>query len=565
MKGSSLLVLLVLAIAGVLLVSLRTLHKERERLMQGFASGKAETARKVASELENRLQDLEEDGRVIQALVSDRAAADQVADHKSGVLLASFRAMATVVRHYRSLVLVDPTGEIGVAAIDPGETKDSGKLLVDLSRQAAARHLTTASLLGPSSCPGERVCYLYAFPVTSGTVFIAVDGARFVHSAVGYLPESTILVRSPGDVIWSGCSTLRTCRALDPLARMPLSGRWQQDAAGTEWIDDKTASALGFPEDRAVAAWQAIRSAETGDWRVTLLASAAAIHAREQDLARQFVATAIALVISISFVGALIVRQQRVAAALAERLRSSERLHALEDQLIRAEKLSTTGVLAAGIAHEIGTPLGIIRARAEILLEDLRDHRSAVALRTVIGQIDRISSTIRQILDFSRAQPVEVKAVNLANAVNSALGLLDHRFKQLQLIISVHVQEALPTVAADPSQLEQVLVNLLLNATDACKRGGHITVSADLESPTSRVRLTIKDDGIGVPARDLLAVFDPFFTTKKRGEGTGLGLSVAASIVRNHGGDISLTSEPPQGAMVTVLWPCYRDEAHVQG
>jgi signal transduction histidine kinase len=257
------------------------------------------------------------------------------------------------------------------------------------------------------------------------------------------------------------------------------------------------------------------------------------------------------------------VRQQRIAAALAERLRNAERVHSLEQQLIRAEKLATTGVLAAGMAHEVGTPLGIIRARAEILTDEIKQEGAKRALDAIIQQIDRISSTIGQVLDFSRAQPVEMRAISAQMAIQSTLDLLEHRFRQQHLDVRLDVAPDLPMLAGDANQLQQVLVNIILNACDACPEGGTIDISVRADG-ASRVRWEIRDNGTGIPEQDVLAVFDPFFTTKKRGEGTGLGLPVAASIVRNHGGEIALASTVDQGTTVTILWPVSR-ERHVEG
>jgi signal transduction histidine kinase len=275
--------------------------------------------------------------------------------------------------------------------------------------------------------------------------------------------------------------------------------------------------------------------------------------------------TGIGLLSAIGLVGALIVRQQRYAATLRERLRNAEKLQSLERQLIRAEKLATTGVLAAGIAHEVGTPLGIIRARAELLMDELARSSSKRALEAIVAQIDRISSTIGQVLDFSRAQPVEVRPVDGAAAVRATLDLIAHRFRQQDLEIQLDVPPDLPPIAADPHQFEQAFVNILLNACDACTKGGGIRMSARLSDDRARVAWEIRDDGSGIPTENLLAVFDPFFTTKKRGEGTGLGLPVAAGIIRNHGGEITLTSTVGLGTTVTVLWPIAAEPRDAQG
>jgi signal transduction histidine kinase len=230
-------------------------------------------------------------------------------------------------------------------------------------------------------------------------------------------------------------------------------------------------------------------------------------------------------------------------------------IKSLEKQLVRAEKLVTVGILTAGLAHEIGTPLGIIRGRAELLSGKVKDPVVVRDVDSVIQQIDQISSTIRRVLDFARTQPVERKPVDVVKAVDAALSMLDWRLRQKALFVRVDVESRVPAISADPDQLQQVLVNLLLNACDACDQGGSITVRVRLAPDGHQVIVEIQDDGCGIAEEDLNAVFDPFFTTKKRGEGTGLGLPVAASIVRNHLGEISLRSQKGAGSTVMVLWP----------
>ncbi|HEX9100930.1 MAG TPA: ATP-binding protein, partial [Polyangia bacterium] len=232
-------------------------------------------------------------------------------------------------------------------------------------------------------------------------------------------------------------------------------------------------------------------------------------------------------------------------------------LRRLERSLQRAEKLATIGTLSAGIAHEVGTPLGIISGRAVQLLTRVPDGDAGEAMRkgltSILGQVDKVSTTIRQLLDFARTRPVTVEAVSAASAVGAAASLLEHRFRQAKVAVSTDAPPSLPPLAADPGQLEQVLVNLLLNACDACAAGGH--VSARARPADDGVLLEVADDGSGIAAEHLPSVLDPFFTTKKRGQGTGLGLTIAADIVKNHGGSLAIDSAPGKGTTVRVVWP----------
>lgn len=228
----------------------------------------------------------------------------------------------------------------------------------------------------------------------------------------------------------------------------------------------------------------------------------------------------------------------------------------LTTQLLRAEKLATVGVLAAGIAHEIGTPLGVIRARAELIASKLGpDHPQAVGARIINEQIDWVTRTIRHLLDFSRPKVTSGRATELAPVVANVMELLRFEFDRKHLLVESDVPMTLPSISADADQLQQVLVNLLMNASDACPDKGRILVRAT--AVADRVRVEVEDDGCGI-AEDLRhRVFDPFFTTKKRGKGTGLGLTIAAQIVKNHGGEIDILSQAGPGTRIVVAWPTH--------
>ncbi len=553
MRSLSLAMLLVTAVVTVIAFSVRSLRKERERLRQVMVTAREADVRAMASDLEDRLRDVEENGRVIQSLVERTPdGPDASREDQTRTLRASFNAMANVIRHYRTLALVAPGDRAPlVAAVDPTEDPAVARALIQMS--CAARPAGSPRLTGPAELPGGRVFYFYRFRAGPDEVVLSIDGAVFFQSAFRSV-ESQIIVTDPWGLQWfrAGGGGLFAIRP--PARRVGDEGRWGGQA-GSAWLSDRAAQALGFPAGVTLAAWASASPGGLGAWRVLTLRPSRYMDGRDRAVLRQVIEMAAGLLLVVGVVGTLIVRQQRYSAALAERLRNAEALRSLERQLISAEKLATTGVLAAGIAHEVGTPLGIIRARAELLLDDIDREESRQALEAIVQQIDRISSIIRQVLDFSRVQPVELARVDVAEAVRLALDLLGHRLRQQQATAGVDIDPELPPVAADASQFQQVLINLVLNACDACETGGHIQVTARGVARPPRVRLEIRDTGAGIEPEHLLAVFDPFFTTKKRGEGTGLGLPIAASIVRNHGGEISLASTPGQGTTVTVVWP----------
>ncbi len=231
-------------------------------------------------------------------------------------------------------------------------------------------------------------------------------------------------------------------------------------------------------------------------------------------------------------------------------------LRALASQLLRAEKLATVGGLAAGIAHEVGTPLGVMRGRAELLVQRLGlEHPQAESARIIVDEIDRISRTIRELLDFSRtSREASSGVVALGIVAKEVADLLSFEARTRKLSIDVEVPAALPPLAANADQLKQVLVNLVLNALHASAPGGRVVIRGR-PGPAATCTFEVVDHGAGVPEDLRHRIFDPFFTTKKRGKGTGLGLTMALQIVRNHGGEIDLESAVGRGTRVRVTWP----------
>lgn len=246
------------------------------------------------------------------------------------------------------------------------------------------------------------------------------------------------------------------------------------------------------------------------------------------------------------------------------------RIQALESQLLRAEKLVTVGELAAGMAHEVGTPLGVVRGRAEYVLRKLGgQHPQAAGVRDIVDQIDQVTRTIRQLLDFSRVSPAAVQAVPVAEVLRDVSELMRFEAEPRHIAIAIDADADLEPASADPDQLRQVLVNLTKNALDASPPSSRVVLSARRDvsdAMQSRLRIAIEDCGCGIPADSLNRIFDPFYTTKKRGHGTGLGLAIAAQIARNHGAEIRVESEEGRGSVVSLLWPtAVFEERHSHG
>ena len=252
-------------------------------------------------------------------------------------------------------------------------------------------------------------------------------------------------------------------------------------------------------------------------------------------------------------------------------LAEQEERRRAEAGLRQAERLASVGRLAAGLAHEIGTPLNVIGGRAEALLRRLQGHGEAErSLGIISAQIDRISRIVRGMLDFARGSAAHLSPTDLTQVVRHVLDLVEHRLKKSDVRAEVEIEPGLPLVRADEDQLHQVLLNLLTNALDAMPSGGGLWIglcragSARARRPLPPslrgaagefILLWVEDSGCGIPPAQVERIFDPFFTTKDVGQGTGLGLSVAYGIVRDHGGAIEVESQPGSGTRFTIVLP----------
>jgi signal transduction histidine kinase len=247
--------------------------------------------------------------------------------------------------------------------------------------------------------------------------------------------------------------------------------------------------------------------------------------------------------------------------ALEERLHELEQatreLRSTQDQLIRSEKLASVGRLSAGIAHEIGNPLAAISGLVELLqLGGLSGAEQSEFLARIGAETERIQRIIRELLDYSRAQPSAPRSSepgNLALAVEEAVKLIVPQRDMRQVTIERRVHDPAPLVKAPADELLQVVLNLLLNAADAV--GGEGSILIDVSREQGRVVLSITDSGGGIPEEALDKVFDPFFTTKPAGKGTGLGLAVCQALVERSAGRIWVENSARSGARFSVSLP----------
>lgn len=279
---------------------------------------------------------------------------------------------------------------------------------------------------------------------------------------------------------------------------------------------------------------------------------------------------------------------------------ANKQLKQAQEELIRTEKLASIGRFAAGVAHEVGNPLGAILGYTSILQKEGIDREeSKDYLKRVEREIERINRIVRELLDFARPSQFEIKDVEINKVIESALSLLSYQKNFKDIETQLDMQPDLPMIKGDESQLSQVFINIILNANDAMPNGGilriqtrtHVVENPDvdrlqriyprrrksdpMESDYSRMRkadplavlfkkfsegdqlvkIRISDTGIGIKKEDLENIFDPFFTTKDPNKGTGLGLSISLRIVESLGGEIRVESEVGKGAAFEVYFP----------
>ncbi|MEO7731359.1 MAG: ATP-binding protein, partial [Kofleriaceae bacterium] len=231
------------------------------------------------------------------------------------------------------------------------------------------------------------------------------------------------------------------------------------------------------------------------------------------------------------------------------------------DQLRHGERLKMIGALAAGVAHELGTPLNVIAGSAEMLEYESQDPKVQRRAATILDQSAKITAIVRNLLDFGHRGGIVRAAVDVNALAGSTAEMLRSTAQKYDRRIVLELGPP-AQVTASPAELEQVLSNLILNGLQAMDRPGHVRVCTSVQDRTDPgggrhavACIAVEDEGQGIARENLSRIFDPFFTTKGVGEGTGLGLSVSYGIIRDHGGAIEVESQPRRGSRFTVVLP----------
>jgi two-component system sensor histidine kinase HydH len=241
------------------------------------------------------------------------------------------------------------------------------------------------------------------------------------------------------------------------------------------------------------------------------------------------------------------------AAGIVVLFRDITELQHLKKEIARSQRLASLGSLAAGVAHEIRNPLSSIKGFATYFRERYRDNpEDEKTAGIMIQEVDRLNRVISQLLDYARPMTMQRQKTPVQTIIRHALRMIETQAREKRITLQADLPADIPAAGIDPDRMKQVFLNLFLNALGAMEDGGRLSVAL-AELPGERIRIEIRDTGVGIAPEDLGRIFDPYFTTKP--SGAGLGLAIVQKIVDAHGGEIQVESTPGQGTTVTILLP----------
>lgn len=253
----------------------------------------------------------------------------------------------------------------------------------------------------------------------------------------------------------------------------------------------------------------------------------------------------------------------RIAAHLRVKQLLEERRR-MDEYLMEREKLSALGLLVSGVAHDLNNPLAGILGHTQLLLEDESEPEKQMLLRRVLSEVQRCNRIVGDLLSFARRRPAERREVDVTGVLQDTVELRERQLRGAGVRLRVEVEEGLPGVWGDPHQLQQVFLNILINAEHALRQSGELLrleartapPSSELGATSEWVEVTFHNDGPPIPPEVLPRIFDPFVTTKPEEEGTGLGLAICRRIVREHGGEVEVHSGA-EGTTFRVVLPAH--------
>ncbi len=250
-------------------------------------------------------------------------------------------------------------------------------------------------------------------------------------------------------------------------------------------------------------------------------------------------------------------RQDEITELIHAFNKMAKELEIKQEEVLQSKKLAAIGTFSSGIAHELNNPLNNISLSTDTILEefdDLDKEEIKEILEDIMAQTERASKIVRNLLEFSREKAPSISLVSIKDVIDSTAQLIENELKIKGVHLETCVGENLPKILGDSHKLQQVFLNLFLNAIQAMPGGGLIHVDTR-EEPEGFIRIDVSDSGEGIPQDKIDKIFDPFFTTKAVGKGTGLGLSIVYSIIKKHGGHLEVKSKPGTGTTFSIFLP----------
>jgi signal transduction histidine kinase len=359
-------------------------------------------------------------------------------------------------------------------------------------------------------------------------------------------PEATRIFIHPPYQPWVSLQGLEV--QAPPLQRaLAAQERWSPVGRGE-------AASLGLPDRAAAMALSGAMDRHGLTWVVAVTGSSFREPDRAHHARWRMLFSFIAMAVFFSVLARWALRFQQQELELAKEIELRELARAKDQELSQAARAATMLTLASGVAHEIGTPLGVISGRAAQLASRMPGDESNLRLaQTIQEEVEHINRTIRRFLDLARGGTPRAEEFGTGDLVRGAATMVEHRFQKAGVTLALDVPPELPAMRGDLQLLQHLLVNLLLNACDACGQGDRVEVRARHQA--GRLVLEVTDQGKGIPAELAERVLEPFFTTKPQGQGSGLGLAIAREIARMHRGDISIERIQPKGTRIRVELP----------